>query len=228
MSEGRNYLVTGISGGLGGAVATALFERGAKSVMALNRDELNEEPSELTKRVRFMAQSAGGLDGVFHAAGSEVVAPLRLTKDNAYEYAMFPARSAFAILRACASMGVLRPLASVVLVSSVAAHRGSAGLLAYSAGKAAVEAMARSAVPELTAIAAARVNALALGAFCSPMHARLSRAMPPESAEAYVKKHPLGVGTLNNARDVAMFLLSDESRWVTGTTLVADGGYLAV
>lgn len=226
MNEGKCYLVTGVTGGLGGAVAAALFDRGAKSVAALKREQLNMPLVDLTKLVREMGQQCGGFDGIFHAAGGEVVKPLRLTSDDEFERAMFPARSAFAILRACASMATMKVCSSVVLVSSVAAHRGSPALLAYSTGKAAVEAMARNAAVELSS-RQVRVNALALGAFISPMHARLCRAMPSEAVADYLAKHPLGAGTLNEARDAALFLLSDESRWVTGTTLVADGGYLA-
>jgi NAD(P)-dependent dehydrogenase (short-subunit alcohol dehydrogenase family) len=71
-----------------------------------------------------------------------------------------------------------------------------------------------------------RVNCVAAGAFRSPMHERIVKRMP-SGEDAYAAKHPLGIGPVEAVRDAVLHLLSDASRWTTGTTVVVDGGYLA-
>jgi NAD(P)-dependent dehydrogenase (short-subunit alcohol dehydrogenase family) len=234
----KRYLVTGARGGLGWAVQHALRMRdctrdGVEVVTMARGDhpfpqpvihwDFGADPAETTKVIKTL----GPLDGIVHCAGVEIVAPLRLTGDADYRRAMMAADSAFAILRAAASKGVMADGGSIVLMSSVAAHRGTAGMVAYSAGKAAVEGMVRAAAAEL-APRKIRVNAIAAGAFRSPMHLRILDRMPAaDGIDAYAAAHPLGFGNVDDVRDAALYLLSDAARWITGTTMVVDGGYLA-
>lgn len=230
----KRYLVTGATGGLGYAIADALEVEHETFVMGRDIERLAKRfgdfhacavdltnPSAVTAVVRELAN----VDGIVHCAGAEIVAPLRLTTDEHYRTAMMAADSAFAILRAAASKGVMADGGSIVLMSSVAAHRGTAGMAAYSAGKAAIEAMVRCAALEL-APRRIRVNAVAAGAFDSPMHERITKRMPEAAREAYAAKHPLGIGSVEAVRDAVLHLLSDASRWTTGTTVVVDGGFL--
>jgi NAD(P)-dependent dehydrogenase (short-subunit alcohol dehydrogenase family) len=224
------YLLTGASGGLGGAVYAALRERG-DTVVTIGRREADlladlsmMPPEPITRAVQLHADT--GFDGIVHCAGAEVVAPLRMTRDDQYRTAMMAADTAFALLRAAAKKGVMVDGASIVMLSSVAAHRGTAGMAAYSAGKAAIEAMVRCAALEL-APRRIRVNAVAAGAFRSPMHDRITSAMPAPAVDAYQAKHPLGFAHVNAVADVVLHLLSVSARWTTGTTVVVDGGFLA-
>lgn len=229
----KRYLITGAAGGLGWAVQHALRMRDDAEVITMARGQHQLPPpvinwnfgtdaAETTKVIK----SIGPLDGIVHAAGVEVIAPLRLTSDAQYRSAMMASDSAFAILRAAASKGVMVDGGSIVLMSSVAAHRGTAGMVAYSAGKAAIEAMVRCAAIEL-APRGIRVNAIAAGAFRSPMHDRITRNMPAAAQDAYDAAHPLGTGAVDGVRDAVLYLLSDAARWGTGTSMVVDGGFLA-
>lgn len=226
------YLVTGAHGGLGWAVQHALRMRGDE-IIAMARGQhplpspcinwdFGADPIE-TSRV---LKTLDCLDGIVHCAGAEVVAPLRLTSDAQYRTAMMAADSAFAILRAAASKGVMADGGSIVLMSSVAAHRGTAGMAAYSAGKAAIEGMMRAAAVEL-APRRIRVNCIAAGAFRSPMHDRITKRMPESAQDEYAAAHPLGIGSVEAVRDAVLHLLSDAARWTTGTTVIVDGGYLS-
>ncbi|PJC59643.1 MAG: hypothetical protein CO025_05605, partial [Ignavibacteria bacterium CG_4_9_14_0_2_um_filter_37_13] len=47
----------------------------------------------------------------------------------------------------------------------------------------------------------------------------------PNGIEAVIKKHPLGIGTVEDISNLTMFLLSDKSKWVSGSNYVIDGGY---
>ncbi len=219
------YLITGATSGLGAAVSPMLVGPG-RAVWHMGRDRCDfSDPAAVTACVKTFAEIAP-LDGIFHAAGVEHVGPLRLTTDQQYRAAMMVADSAFGILRAAACRGVMADGGSIVLMSSVAAHRGSAGMAAYSAGKAAIEGMARATAIEL-APRRIRVNCVAAGAFSSPMHDRITRRMPDGARDAYAGAHPLGIGEVEAVRDAVLHLLSDAARWTTGTTVVVDGGYLA-
>ena len=222
------YLITGATSGLGQSLVLALREIGDITCIGRNppdpavRWDFDRAPMmETTKLLR---DSPSPFDAVIHCAGVEVVAPLRMTSDEQYRKAMMCADSAFAILRAAASKGVMADGGSIVLMSSVAAHRGSAGMVAYSAGKAAIEGMVRAAAAEL-APRRIRVNAVAAGAFRSPMHDRITERMPSASIDYYAKSHPLGFGPVEAVRDAVLGLLSES--WTTGTVRIVDGGYLA-
>jgi NAD(P)-dependent dehydrogenase (short-subunit alcohol dehydrogenase family) len=237
----KRFLITGATSGLGLMVMHKLAEQGREQgheVHAIGRDvgrltgrlggarvhecDLSRLPLLVSEAVR----AAGTFDSIVHCAGAELVAPLRLTSDEQYRSAMMAADSAFAILRAAASKGVMADGGSIVLMSSVAAHRGTAGMAAYSASKAAVEGMARAAAVELAA-RRIRVNCVAAGAFRSPMHERVTKRMPHAAQDAYAAAHPLGIGDVEAVRDAVLHLLSDASRWTTGSTVIVDGGFLA-
>lgn len=230
------YLISGATSGLGLSILHALRERG-DSVFAIGRDiarltnrlgstcMADVDLSDLAATTQAV-RDAGTFDGLIHCAGAEVVSPLRLTTDAQYRTAMIAADSAFGILRAAASKGVMADGGSIVLMSSVAAHRGTAGMAAYSASKAAIEGMARSAAVELAA-RRIRINCVAAGAFRSPMHERITKRMPQASQDTYAAAHPLGIGEVDAVRVAVLHLLSDAARWTTGSTMVVDGGYLA-
>jgi len=241
----RRYLITGATSGVGYAVADKLRLHNDCELVIVGRDEqrlrtvapgslrvrrelvdlVGVEPYGLSQAIRTWAADLP-FDGIFHAAGEETVLPLRMMDDARYRRTMTFADSTFAILRAAVTRGVMRDSGSIVIMSSVAAHRGTAGMAAYSAARAAAEAMVRVAAAEL-APRGIRVNALAAGAFASPMHERLMQRQPEEARAAYARKHPLGIGQVDAVRDAVLHLLGPQSAWTTGAVMVVDGGYLA-
>lgn len=224
-----NILITGLSGGLGGAVAQLLSVERGLSVFGVGREphatiRWDFERAPMIETTKMLRDIPAPFDGIVHCAGAEVVAPLRLTSDEQFRKAMMAADSAFALLRAAASKGVMQDGGSIVLMSSVAAHRGTAGMVAYSAGKGAIEAMVRAAAVEL-APRGIRVNALAAGAFRSPMHDRITKRMPAAAQEGYAAAHPLGIGSADDVARAVLALLDEP--WTTGTVRIVDGGFLA-
>jgi NAD(P)-dependent dehydrogenase (short-subunit alcohol dehydrogenase family) len=111
-------------------------------------------------------------------------------------------------------------LQRVVFVSSIWSRFGSTGHTIYSATKGALDAGMRSMAVELAP--EVRVNSIALGAIETPMavSALADDAIRKHSQENY----PLGIGTTRDAADACEFLLSDSARWITGQTIVVDGG----
>ncbi len=244
---GRRILVTGASSGIGRETAILLSELGA-AVIVSGRDpeRLNHTVTQLAGPghhaapfnlddlesipgwVRDLTADHGPLDGLVHSAGLHSAAPLRTIGPAAMDKLMRVNVYAAAMLARGFRQKGSRTQApgSIVFVGSVAGIVGEPGISAYSASKAALMGMARSLAIEL-APERIRVNVAVPGFVESEMSDRLKQSLTPEQFQVIEKNHPMGVG---NVRDVAggiAFLLGDAARWITGTSLLIDGGYTA-
>jgi NAD(P)-dependent dehydrogenase (short-subunit alcohol dehydrogenase family) len=241
---GTTILITGASSGIGRATAGLLAECGARLVLngrdgerldaavsGLAGDGHAAVPASLddadqtAELVKTSAAAHGPFDGIFHCAGREFVRPMRMTKrqqlDELFAAATF---GALGIARAASQKGVVADGASLLFMSSVAGMRGTAGMVGYSAAKAAVDGMVRSLAAEL-APRRIRANSLAAGAVQTEMHERLSATLGADAISDYENRHLLGFGRVEDVASAAAFLLGSGSAWITGTTLVVDGGY---
>jgi NAD(P)-dependent dehydrogenase (short-subunit alcohol dehydrogenase family) len=111
---------------------------------------------------------------------------------------------------------------SIINISSVAGQRGRPGNAPYSAAKAGVINFSRALAMEWAA-AGVRVNILAPGRFLTPLTE--GEMSDQQKYQAWVKKVPLGrLGKPDELREIAVWLASDASSFVTGSTFVIDGG----
>lgn len=240
---GRRIVVAGASSGLGRAVALALAGVGAELILlGRNVDRLRDiaqatgdqawrqvdlaDDNAADATIRDIA-STGPIDGIFHSAGTSLVAPMRLTKtaqiDDLFGAAVY---GALGVARAASRRGVLRDGGSLVFMSSVSSLRGRRGMVAYSSAKAATSGLVRALAIEL-ADRGIRVNSIAAGAIETEMHDSFANSVSEEMIRNYRNLHPLGFGKSRDVADAALFLLSDASRWITGVDLSVDGGYAA-
>ena len=113
-----------------------------------------------------------------------------------------------------------REAGCILNISSVNALRGNAGVAVYSATKAALDGFTRALARELGP-KNIRVNSLAPGYFDSEMVSRLTE----RQMEKLVRGTPLGrLGTVDEITEAALFLISPAASFITGHTLVVDGG----
>jgi NAD(P)-dependent dehydrogenase (short-subunit alcohol dehydrogenase family) len=180
----------------------------------------------VTDWIKTLVEAHGPLAGVFHGAGIELVKPVRMMRqahiEDVFSGSLY---AAFGIARAAAQKNTMADGGSLVFMSSVAGSTGQAGMTAYSAAKAGIDGLVRSLACEL-APRAIRANAIAAGAVETAMHARLTRSSGDEATAEYARSHLLGFGSAGDVANAAVFLLSAASRWVTGSVMVVDGGYM--
>lgn len=242
--SGKRILVTGASSGIGRQVALVLSACGAKiCVTGRDLERLHSVEKELhgeghsvlcldlngsdavTDAIRNDAEVSGAFWGVFHGAGISMVRPAKLCKEKQFHDVFSSSvQSAMAIARAVSLRGVIEDGGALVLMSSVASLRGQAGMALYSAAKSAIDGMTRSLAVEF-APRRIRVNSLCAGAVHTPMHEKLVSSLSAESVKEYEDKHLLGFGVPDDVANTVAFLIGEGGRWITGTSIVVDGGY---
>ena len=246
--DGQVAVVTGASRGIGRSVALALAHAGADVVVAARKeadlegvaDEIRSAgrralavPAHLGRRADvdrlFERALAFGnrLDIlVNNAATNPIFGPLLDVEEEAWDRIMALNVKGYllAAQRAARAMAA-RGRGAIVNVSSTAGLRASPGLGAYSVSKAAVIMLTRVLGRELAPLGV-RVHAVAPAL----IETRFSEALwkNPENLSWYLKSTPLGrTGQPDEVAGAVLYLCSDAASYVTGQTLLVDGGHLA-
>jgi NAD(P)-dependent dehydrogenase (short-subunit alcohol dehydrogenase family) len=234
--DGRLALVTGAGRGIGRGCAAALAEAGA-DVVAVSRTAAELEDIALgvrpaacdvtdSGRLRELVAGLPRLDVLVVAAGTNIPEPLPAVIDDHLDAMLdLNVRATFVTLQAAARRMVAAGAGSIVLVSSQMGHVGAARRSAYCATKHAVEGLAKAAAVEL-APSGVRVNTVAPTFVETPLTAPFL-ADPAFRAEVEAQI-PLGrIGRVEDVTGAVVYLASDASALVTGTSLRVDGGWTA-
>lgn len=245
--SGYRVLLTGASSGIGRETAVLLSRLGAELVLVARRAEGLEETRRLLEGERHcvaafdlaataeipawmkkLAADGGAFRGLVHSAGIHLMRPLQVLSPDALENTLrIHVGAALALVKGFRQKGVVHPQGgSAVLLASVMALVGQPGVSAYAASKGALAAAGRAMALEL-AKERIRVNCLAPGQIQSEMAEQQKQSLTEEQWAAIEALHPLGIGTPRDVAHAVAFLLADTGRWITGTTLVVDGGYTA-
>jgi NAD(P)-dependent dehydrogenase (short-subunit alcohol dehydrogenase family) len=183
------------------------------------------DPAAIAALVEGIVQQCGGIDVLFLNAGRPLLAPIEAMTELDFDHMLnVNFKGPWLTLRA--AFPHLRRGASVIFNTSIANVSASPGLSAYGSAKAALRAFARYAAAELVA-RGVRVNSLSPGPIATPAVSKLP--LPPEQ-QAYVNQMLLDsvpmkrMGTVDEAAQVALFLASDASSFMTGSEVTVDGG----
>ena len=242
---GNKYVVTGATSGIGRKVALELSASGAMVLaIARNAEKLEKlaeisdhivpvsldicQFDEATAAISNFVKAYGKLDGLVNCAGLSSLIALRTmdiqTAQNIMQLNFFAAMHLTSVVlkkRHC------NDGSSVVLISSVAAHKGVKGEFAYGASKAALIAAVKCFSKEIT-IHNHRINTISPGWIDNTnMTDKAKEGFTDVAFENVCEKYPLGLGKVEDIADMALYLLSDSARWITGTDFKVDGGYLA-
>ena len=244
--SGRTVLVTGASSGIGRECAVLLSSLNARVVIVgRDRAKLEETSSmligtghslevfdflatdKIVPWVMKMAAELGPLHGCVHAAGHQLIAPVRTLTIAALEEQMrLNLYSSMMLAQGFCQKKCFAKGGSIVFISSIMATLGKPAISAYCASKAGLLGFTRSLALELVR-ENIRVNCITPSVVETNMTSTLKEMMLPEQWTALEAEHPLGFGTPRDVANAAAFLLADTGRWITGTALVVDGGYSA-
>lgn len=244
----KRIVVTGASSGIGASTAELCASLGAK-VLLLGRDEirLNQICSRLSgeghvvlamdltaydlleEKVIILLQSFGPIDGMVHSAGMEMTRPLKMLKPkNLQEIFEINVTAGLNLARILTKSGNWSSEGgSIIFISSIVGEVGQPGKIGYSASKGALIAAAKSMALEF-ANKQIRVNCILPAMVRTPMSEKLLDSLSNDAREKIEKMHPLGIGSVEDVSNACIFLLSDFSKWITGTAMVVDGGYSAM
>lgn len=244
--SGRTIMVTGASSGIGRETAVLLAELGA-TVVAVGRkhEELEKtaamiassqcliEPFDLSVMdsipgwLKRIAQDHGPLAGLVHSAGVQSYLPLRILSEAKLQETLdVNLKAAVGLAKGFRQKGVCSNPSSIVYLTSVMGLVGQPGQAAYSASKGALVALAKSLALEV-AREGIRINCIAPAVVLTEMSEKGTQSLTGEQLASIQAMHPLGLGKPRDIANAAAFLIGDTGRWITGTTLVVDGGYTA-
>ena len=243
----KTILITGASSGIGRECSIFASKLGANLVLIGRNEErlkntldsLEEgkhiyfscdvtDYESLEGTIKQAVKEVGKICGFVHSAGIELTLPLRNMNHKKYEK-LFAVNviSAFEIARLISKKKYLSPQgASFIFISSIKGLVGEIGNIGYCSSKSALLAGCKAMALEL-ASKKIRVNSILPGVVETEMVKNLFDNISEEEQKVIIAKHPLGLGEPRDVANACAFLLSDASRWITGTNFVIDGGYSA-
>ncbi len=244
--SGKKIVITGASSGIGRQCAITANHLGAFVILIGRSKERLEETASLLSNEKFQLLSADitaydetanelekllsgtKVDGIVHAAGISTTLPLRnITPEKLQPFFETNVFAAINITKLLTKAKFANPEGmSIIFMSSVMGVVGELGKTTYSLTKGALVAGSKSLALEL-ANKKIRVNCVSPGVVESPMSANAVYAQNETAYDKIKSYHPIGLGTPEDIANACAFLLSNGSRWITGTNLIVDGGYTA-
>lgn len=244
--SGRTILVTGATSGIGRATAIYLSKLGARIVASgRNAERLEAVLAELAGEghigrlfdladldaivpwLKALCAETGPLNGIAHCAGVQATRPIQAVKpDFVMDVLTQNLGAALMLAQGFRLKACHGTPASLVYVSSSAALKTAPGNVVYASSKGGIVSAVKGLGVELVRDGV-RVNAVAPAMVDTPMSDQFRTILSEENFQRVVDMHPLGLGRPDDVAAAIAFLLADTSRWITGSILNVDGGFLA-
>jgi NAD(P)-dependent dehydrogenase (short-subunit alcohol dehydrogenase family) len=241
--ENKLIVICGASKGIGFNLAQTIYALGGSMVLHASSDEgikkLKEtfdekkhvffqanfsEPTKLEAAWQEQVGSAKKVDGFVNCVGLRSRRPINLLKSElVLEVLSANFVSHLEMIRILTKKNSYNAGLSIIGISSIAAHSGGAGVTAYAASKAAMEAATRCLAKELHK-KEIRLNTIV----CGQIHTEAYDALMETKTDSdqVLERQFMGLGKPQEVTDIILFLLGNQSRFITGASIPADGGYL--
>ncbi|HEY4006154.1 MAG TPA: SDR family NAD(P)-dependent oxidoreductase [Pseudonocardia sp.] len=208
--HGKVAVVTGAGSGMGAAMAEVFAREGANVVAA----DISGQQDAVAEKI---GRNNAGIDGE--------VTPTAEYSDEEFDRVLgVNARGVYLGLRYSIPHLLRNGSGAVVNTASMASNVAFPGVSAYCASKGAVQMMTKTAAVEYAG-SGIRINAICPG----PIRTAITDSLPPDLITKVVNATPLGrYGTPTEVANLALFLASDESSYITGESILIDGGHTAV
>ncbi len=229
----KNYLVIGGSSGIGLALTNKLANEGHqvyatynKTTTGLSSTNINYQQLDVMADNIVLNNLPDALDGIAYCPGSINLRPFARIKPDAFvEDFNLQVVGAIKVLQNVLPKLKAGTQSSVVLFSTVAVQTGFGFHAQVAASKGAIEGLTRSLAAEFAP--KIRVNAIAPSLTDTPLAAKLLSNDDKKASNA--KRHPLQkIGTPEDIAEMAAFLLSDKSGWISGQIFQVDGGMSSI
>ena len=237
--EGKTILVTGASSGIGRAVAIECSKMGAVVFLSARNDARLRETLEALEgdghqiivadltdeeAIKALVEQVPQLDGVVCAAGISMLKPIQVLSEKDIQTIFATNYSAPVLLtKTLVKKRKLNNEASLVYISSVSGNGNTATALSlYGSSKSALNSFAKYAALELSG-KKIRCNTICPGRIETNL--LQNQTMNAEDLEKDIAKYPLHrYGKPEEVAQTAVYLLSDATKWITGTSITIDGG----
>lgn len=237
----KTILITGATSGIGLETCLQIAKYGGNIIaIGRNQDKLDQLATQMPTDITFKSilfdlgqlaqldalieQVDIPIDGIVHAAGIVQLQPIKILDNQVLDkIRTINYDSIVSIVSKLLKKKKVNKNASIIFISSIAGAMGMRGNFIYSSTKAALNSTAQVLAAELSG-QGIRVNCIAPGQVESPLTDEISAQVSAEAIAVDRQKYALGYGKPEDVAHLALFLLSDKSRWITATTITIDGG----
>ncbi len=241
--KNKTILITGASQGIGFSTAVLLDSLGANLVLHASKEESIERlktvfnsnrhlffrtdfssPDDIESKFKEIVLDLK-FDGYVNCVGMRSRRPINLIKPSHTNQILTTNVTSFLeMVRIITKKNHFNPGLSIISISSISSTVGGSGVSVYAASKAAIDAAIRCLAKELHK-KSVRINSVICGQINTEAYKDLMNSKT-DKIDQVLERQYLGLGEPEDVANVILFLLSDKSKFITGSTVPVDGGFL--
>ncbi len=236
--SGKIVLVTGASSGIGREIAISASAHGAEVIITGRNEARLAETKQMTNKIttilpadltndadiKALVKQLPDLDGVVFCAGVGDYTPLKFINNEKIRHIFSVNFDSQVILtQQLVKNKKIKKGGSLVYISSISSKIGVPATAIYAASKAAINAFVKITASEVSGLKI-RANSICPGLIKTQMLENAKDIVSAETISESEKEYLLGLGSPVDVAGPALFLLSDASKWITGTEMIVDGG----